>query len=565
MFRRRKREIISRERSEIEPDQIFLDSSNLPMFDTGRYEGRFEFSIPSKVIIYILLFFVAIAFAFVGKMWELQIKEGEVYARLSENNRLRHKTIFSQRGVIYDRNGLEMAWNTPSVERDFFSRSYFSEPGMAHVLGFVNYPAKDTSGIYFRENFEGRDGVELSFDSLLTGQNGRKIIEVDVHNETLSESVIQPPADGQNIYLSIDSRLNSKLNNIIEATAKKVGFQAGSGLMIDIKTGELIVLTNYPEYDSKILSEGSDREIIRGYSEDIKNPYMNRAVSGLYTPGSIIKLFIAIGALNEKVIDPTTQILSTGSISIANPYHPELRSTFLDWRAHGLVDMRRAIAVSSNVYFYEVGGGYGGRRGLGIHNIEYYTRLFGFGSSTGVDFSQEPDGIIPNPDWKSRVFDGDPWRLGDTYNTAIGQYGFQVTPLQALIGTAALASDGLLLNPTIMKKDDSTKARRAVIDINSSYFNVVKEGMRQAVTEGSAVGLSVPYVKVAAKTGTAELGSERQFVNSWVVGFFPYDDPQYAFAVVMEKGPRANLIGGVSVMRQFLDFLSTEAPEYFGR
>jgi penicillin-binding protein 2 len=318
-------------------------------------------------------------------------------------------------------------------------------------------------------------------------------------------------------------------------------------------------MSSFPEYNSTILSEGSDNDAIANFFADPQKPFLNRAINGLYTPGSVIKPFIAIAALNENIIDPKKEILSSGSISVPNLYFPEMSSIFTDWRAHGLVNMIDALAVSSNIYFYHIGGGYGGQIGLGIEKIEDYLRKFGLAGKTGIDLPVEAEGTIPNPTWKKEVFSDD-WRLGDTYNTVIGQYGFQVTPIQILRGIAAIANGGILLKPKIAMFQESNNFK-STLGIKDEAFEIVREGMRQAVERGTAAGLSVPYLKVAAKTGTAEIG--KISLNSWVAGFFPYENPKYAFVVIMEKGPIHNSIGGVYVMRQLLDWMNLNTPEYF--
>lgn len=225
--------------------------------------------------------------------------------------------------------------------------------------------------------------------------------------------------------------------------------------------------------------------------------------------------------------------------------------------------MRQAIAVSSDVYFYEIGGGFEEQKGLGIINIEKYARLFGIGEKTGVDLPDEIEGIIPGPEWKTKNFPNDPWRIGDTYHTAIGQYGFQVTPMQMARAAAAMANYGLLVTPHLALNDQAEETKTSRIDLKKEDFDVVREGMRQSVTAGTSTAVNAPYVQVAAKTGTAQLGVIKNKVNSWMIGFFPYQNPKYAFAVLMEAGPSANSIGAPSVMRRLLDWMSVNTPEYF--
>jgi penicillin-binding protein 2 len=161
-----------------------------------------------------------------------------------------------------------------------------------------------------------------------------------------------------------------------DLAAASAYFSGGAGVIMDIKTGELLSLTSYPEYNPTTLSAGQDKKTINSYFSDKRKVFLNRAVSGLYTPGSIVKPFIGYGALVENVISPVKQILANGSISIPNPYFPDKKSTFKDHGTFGYVDMQKAIAVSSDVYFYEIGGGFQDQKGLGIVNIDKYARLF---------------------------------------------------------------------------------------------------------------------------------------------------------------------------------------------
>jgi len=310
------------------------------------------------------------------------------------------------------------------------------------------------------------------------------------------------------------------------------------------------------------MTAGADKDAFAKILNDPRNPFLNRLIAGLYTPGSTVKPFIAAGALTEKIITPEKKILSTGSISIPNPYDKTKKSIFVDWKAHGWVDMRQALAVSSNVYFYEIGGGFEEQPGLGISGIEKYLRLFGFGVGSANPFFGDTAGTIPNPKWKAENFEDGIWRLGDTYHTVIGQYGVQVTPFQMLRAIAAIANSGELMEPTILLGDNTWNAQKENLLIAQEDLQVIREGLRQGVLIGTASGLNIPEVKVAAKTGTAELGFSKQFVNSWVTGFFPYENPRYAFVVIMEKGPRANTIGAAYIMRQLLEWLATNRPEY---
>ncbi len=552
---------------DIAPDEIFLDSKNLPCFNTQQFEGRLEKAIPKKSIFVLGSFFIICALIFIVRLGNIQIIKGEAYFKKSENNTLMKQPIFADRGIIYDRNENLLAWN--AWDKDDLnklkapSRKYIIDPGFGLLLGYVSSPAKDSSGRYWQDKFIGKDGVEKSYNDVLTGENGVRITETDVKGVIQSENIVTPPTPGNNMKLSIDSRIQKKMYDSILNMAQNSSFSGGAGVLMDIKTGEILAMTSYPEYDSNILSDGDDKKTISSYFSDKRKVFMNRSISGLYTPGSIVKPFIGYGALSEGVISPSKLILSNGSISIPNPYFPDKKSVFKDHGSFGYVDMRKAIAVSSDVYFYEIGGGFESQKGLGIYNIDKYIKMFGMADKTGVDIGSEKVGIIPTPEWKQKTFKGDIWRVGDTYNTSIGQYGFQVTPLAMARAVSGIANMGVIPTPHVLLSDENYESKKTIIDIDKEKMKVIWEGMRMAVTEGTCTALNLPSVKVAAKSGTAQVGLGNTNTNSWIVGFFPYDNPKYSFALMMERGPKSASGNATRVMSEVIDYMSVYTPEYF--
>ena len=561
----------------VEPDEIFLDSKNLQNFDRQQFEGRMEKPIPKKTILNLGILFVCVIFIFGIRLINLQIQNGAIYLKRSENNTLDKVIIFNNRGIIYDRHKHELAWNkqrasvtlateTGELKEVSSLRAYLS-PGFSHVLGYVSYPNQDKTGNYWQNEFEGKDGLEKEYGEKIKGENGSKIIEIDALGKIYSENIVNMPKQGPDLITSIDSRIQMELFTLIKNNSEQSygggSFTGGAGIIMDVRNGEIITSTSFPEYNSEILSLGKDTDKIKNYINDKRKFFLDRTVSGLYTPGSIVKPFFALGELKEGVIDPSKKILSTGSISIPNPYFPDEKSIFKDWKAHGWTDMAQALAVSSDVYFYTIGGGFAGQKGLGIKNLEKYAKLFGLGEKTNVDLPDEIKGVIPSPEWKIENFKGDPWRIGNTYHTAIGQYGFQVTPIEMARAVGALANKGKLLTPHFLLGDKEKENQISLIDIKKKYFDVVHSGMRQAVTYGTAVLLNVPYVQIAAKTGTAQLGEKKNKVNSWVIGFFPYENPKYAFTIMMEAGPSTGSTNAVSIMRELFDWMSVNTPEYF--
>ncbi|MCK5285856.1 MAG: hypothetical protein KAJ58_01365 [Candidatus Pacebacteria bacterium] len=548
---------------DISPDDIFLDSSNLPDFDKSQFEGQIEKTISRKTIFLVGYFFLFILSLFAFKIWTLQLKQGDFFLTKGNNNRLEHSIIFAERGIIYDRNGKELVWNSfrKEEDQDFFKREYLEYDGLSHILGYVGYPLKDSAGNYFQTDYVGKSGIEEFFNEKMSGENGLAIVEKDALFNLISESSIKNPKCGESVTLSIDAEIQNQLYSFMENLAEDVGFHGGSAVIMDIHKGEILSMVSYPEYNLKIMSEGKDSNAIAKFNLNENKPFLNRSTMGLYTPGSIVKPFLAIAALNEDLISPYQKIYSSGSISIQNPYFEDLQTVFKDWKAHGWTDMKEAIAVSSDVYFYSIGGGYKDQLGLGITKINEYIKLFGFSEETGVEGFIEERGVIPNPEWKAKVFDGEDWTIGNTYHTAIGQYGFQITPLQAVRAVSAIANDGKLLRPTILKKENKSVDYKK-LDIPEEYFEIIQDGMRLAVTDGTAKGLNVSFVDISAKTGTAERGVKKDRVNSWILGYYPSYEPRYAFVVIMEEGPVENTIGGLYVMRQLLEWMNVNSPEY---
>jgi penicillin-binding protein 2 len=548
---------------EIEPDEIFLDSSNLPKLNATQFEGRVERPVSPVAIFSVGAIFGLVMIAFGAQAFSLQVLNGETYADISRNNRLERDVIFATRGILTDRNGMELAWNELDTDPQatstvpYAARHYTELPGFAHLLGFVRYPKADSSGSWWREEYVGVAGIESVFDSRIAGENGSSMAETNARGQLVREDIVDPSQGGETLKLSVDADIQTELARRLEAHAANQGFQGGAAAIMDVHTGELIALVSFPEYDNDAFANG-DSEIVAAANADARTPLLNRAVAGLYAPGSIVKPMFAAAALTEGIISPDKAILSTGSISIPNPYFPDKPSIFRDWKAHGYTDMRRALAVSADVYFYAIGGGYQDQKGLGIQKIDEWATRFGFSRVTGIALGGEPEGVIPTPEWKKQVFD-DEWRLGDTYNTAIGQYGFQVTPLQVVRFIAGIAS-GKLVVPQLLAGEQGEVTD---LGIKEEHLKIVREGMRAAVTEGgTAQALNIGGVDIGGKTGTAQVGARNQYMNSWVVGFWPYENPKYAFAVVLEKAPANTLSGASPAMAPFFHWLRDNKPEY---
>jgi penicillin-binding protein 2 len=551
-------------KSLVELDEILLDVSNQMSLNTARLEGRRELPIRPRNIYIVGACFVLVALGFFTKIYVLQVDEGGRYRAISDNNSVNTEVIIAERGVVYDRNGELLVWNEHDFtdQYNFPVRAYTDRLGLGQLIGYVSYPQKDTRGFYYRTEYLGRTGVESAFDSVLVGKNGQKIVEVDALGVVVGEHALGAPVSGRPLTLSVDVGLSEAMYQVISTSSAQAGFRSGAGAIMDIHTGEILAMTSFPSYDPEVMADGDDTALITTYNNDDRLPFLNKVVSGVYTPGSIVKPFVAYAALAEKIIDPNKTIVSTGRIVVPNPYNPDSPSYFNDWRAHGAMTMREAIAFSSNVYFYIVGGGYGDQPGLGITKMSTYFKLFGLGSRTGITVATEQAGVVPTPAWKLATFD-DEWRLGDTYFTAIGQYGFQATPLQMLRAYAALASGGTLITPHVIKGEVGSSTD---LGLNPEYLKIIYEGMRKTVIlpGGTARGLERSDVAIAAKSGTAEVGAGNAYVNSWAAGFWPYEEPKYAFILMMDRAPRSNALGATRIMGGVFEWMSINRPEYLG-
>ncbi|MDO8523574.1 MAG: penicillin-binding transpeptidase domain-containing protein [bacterium] len=527
----------------IEVEEIFLDAKNMPGYHKENLEGRVENPIKSKIFAHLGSVFLVLFFVFLGRAVYLQAITGDALRDRSEKNYLKVSAIVPERGIVYDRNGKPLLENSTSTTK------YLTE-GFLHLVGYAN-------------NEGGSNGLEANYDDILKGVLGQSIEEVDAKGNIISSGIGESAESGKNLLTSIDKDLQIKLTQIIKSVADERGFVGGVGIVIDVRTGEVLAMASVPEFDPNLLSSGNkvSQETITSLINDPKKPFINRAVSGLYPPGSIVKPAVALGALKEGIIDPSKQILSTGSISIPNSYFPDKPSVFPDWKAHGWVDMRQALAYSSDVYFYEVGGGFQDQKGLGAFNLKKYFSLFGFGEPTGIDLEGEKSGFVPDP---SNHKNTRAWTIGDTYHMAIGQGEMLVTPMQIAVYVTSIATDGIMPYPHIVQAivDNNKKvveklsyAPKKTDMLPVDLFKIVKEGMRGSATYGTASGLSGLQIPIGAKTGTAEIGDTGR-VHSWSIGFFPYEEPLLAYTILMESGSSKNLVGATYAAAQMIGWMA---------
>ena len=461
---------------------------------------------------------------------------------IAEN--LDHQTLIILETKIADLPGFQ-------IERNWI-RDYKAGKNFAHLIGYTGKiraeELRENPEFYSNFDYVGREGIEKSYQEILRKNPGKLRVEHDALGNLISQEIIQLPQSGKNLVLWLDSELQKKIIEELEKQLQILGSKKAAAVAMDPKTGGILALVSLPSFDNNLFQKGSDPEALQKLLEDpLKlQPLFNRAISGQYLIGSTIKPLIASAALEEKIISPNEKINCQGKIMVESKDVPGRIDTYHDWKIHGWTDIRKAIAQSCNVFFYTVGGGYGERNGLGPTRIKHYLSLFGWGDKTGIDLPGEVAGFIPDKEWKKETFD-EGWWDGDTYYLSIGQGYLKITPLEVAASFVPIANGGKLFRPQVVReivdeeKNIVEEIKPKIIRqnfIDPKNLQIVREGMREAVTYGSSVLLNDLPIKAAAKTGTAETGRKEKgekIYHNWITVFAPYEDPQIVLTIVIEN------------------------------
>lgn len=476
---------------------------------------------------------------------EEKIKKDDLHQVLISEN-LSHQTLILLEARISNLFGFEIQRN---IVRYYQDGEMFS-----HLIGYTGKitleELRERKGHRIFD-WIGRKGIEKYYEDVLRENPGKTQIERDVFGNIISKQIISLPEPGKSLVLWMDSDLQKKITQELKSSIENVGSKSGVAIALDARTGGVLSLVSYPSFDNNLFQRGGDSESLNHLLNNPLRPLFNRVISGQFVPGSTIKPFIAAAALEEKLINNRTRFFSDGKIEIPHKYDPNIVFTFRDARRQGFgwTDVKKAIADSVNTFFYAIGGGYRGQRGLGPYLMKKYLEMFGWGKETGIDLHGESRGLLPSPSWK-RETRGTNWRLGDSYHMSIGQGNVLATPLQLAVSTLAIANDGKLLEPQVVKKIITTDSEETINPkiirqnfISPETLEIIKQGMRQAVTNGTVRRLNNLPVKSAAKTGTAETPREGYY-HHWIALFAPYDDPEIVLIIMVEniKGVRAATI-----------------------
>ncbi|EKE10908.1 MAG: hypothetical protein ACD_15C00179G0007 [uncultured bacterium] len=435
-------------------------------------------------------------------------------------------------------------------------RKYEDGNIFSSVIGYEGKITKeemDRNSNYRMTDYIGKTYLEKQYEKQLRGVAGAKRVEVDSLGNIKKNLGIIDPKAGQDLVLNIDAGLQKKLFDSITSILEKTGTRTAAAVAIDPRSGGVLAMVNFPNYDNNLFARGISNEGYQSIIKDKDLPLFNRVINGEYPPGSTIKPVIAAAALSEGTITPETIIEGMGgSLNIGG-------FRFGDWKVHGPSDVRTAIAESNDIFFYSIGGGYGNIQGLGMSRMKKYDNLFGFGNVTGIDLPGESSGFIPDEQWKLEKLK-ERWYIGNSYHASIGQGFITATPLQVANFVAAIANGGTLYSPRIVNQIKNSDGKSEIVGpavirkdfISEEVMRVVREGMRKTVTDGTAQPLKDMSVNVAGKTGTAQFGSEGK-THGWFVSFAPYENPEIAMVVLAEGGGDGHS-SGVPVTKEVYEY-----------
>lgn len=450
----------------------------------------------------------------------------------------------------------------PGVNIDTTTVREYKTPYAAHLLGRVGPIYSDEWSVYQELGYDynaivGKEGVELAFESYLHGTPGKRNIETNDQGKVVSgddnwvvdqaTGEVLAPDPGDNAILTLDIKLQEAVERALASGIeglKSEDTEGGAAVVIDVRDGGVLAMASYPTFDLTTYTQNYNALLT-----DPLNPLLNRATRQVYPPGSTFKMVTAIGALEEGIIEPDTEILDTGRYLYYDDYQPQcwIYRDSGGWRTHEEENVSDAIMDSCNVFFFDAG------RRLGISLLEQYAAAFGLGESTGIELS-EATGWMDGPEYTESH--GQTWYEGNTLPAAIGQGNSRFTPLQLANYVATLANGGTHYSAHLLKEVKSNDYSQVVeryepqvlnqLDIEPENLAAVTEGMLRVTTEGSAKTYFADLgVQVAAKTGSAQVSSETES-NALFVAFAPYENPEIALAIVVEKGGSGSTLANIA-------------------
>lgn len=597
------------------PDSILTEKrwrhfSSKPAFSEGPRMRRF-----------LLIALLVLSFGFVVmRLVHLQLVEGVYYRKLSDSNRIKTETIRAPRGIIFDRNGVSLVFNIPGFRKTEGEktqlltreralkliakgdedmsvdvlREYPYKEAFSHAVGYVGEVTREELqsqvpyGTWQSRNVEGyrlgdrvgRMGVEQQYEARLRGTDGKKLVEVDSRGKAVRTLGKVDPIHGNDVTLTLDA-------NLQQAAHKAFANVERGAVVASTPQGEVLVVVSKPSFDPnlftlddtyRVATTASYNTVLGILSDTKQQPFLNRAIAGVYPPGSTFKLITAAAGLEGNFIDEhftvsDSGVINVGAFSFSNWYYTQYGKT------DGVVDVVKGIKRSNDIFFYKLA------EVVGVDRLSAMAKRFGLGEKFGIDLPGEGTGVVPTQEWKKESI-GEPWYLGDTYHYGIGQGYVLATPLQVNTWVQVIANNGKLYQPHLLKS--------AKFKVKSSKFlsdktvGLIREGMVQSCSPGGVAWplfefkvkneklkvdgknfLEVPQstvsasfkdyrrVSIACKTGTAQHGGEKDLPHAWITLFAPAHDPQIVLTVLVEaSGEGSNMAAPIA--KKILE-------EWFGR
>jgi penicillin-binding protein 2 len=415
-------------------------------------------------------------------------------------------------------------------------RLYRQADHLAHVIGYLGeVSSEDLATAKYRSGeLVGKKGIEQRYDETLRGTDGRRVVVVDSRGRPLQEHEKQIARPGKTLRLTIDLALQ-------QSAERALGDNVGAVVALDPQTGEILALVSTPAYDPNAFTRRLSPEIWSGLLADSRHPLQNRTIQNTYSPGSVFKTIVAMAALTEGVVTPSTRVFCSGQTTVfGHPFRCHRRG------GHGSVDVHDALRESCDIWFYHVGSK------LGISTIARYARLFGLGSPSGIDLVGEKAGLVPDEAWSERVR-RQPWYPGETVSVSIGQGPLLVTPLQMAVWVAAIANGGFKVTPHLVADAAATPPQK--LPVNAEALEVVRRGLWAVVNEqGTGATVKLAGVEVAGKTSTVQVVSQKTWTDNaslpyelrdhaWFASFAPAgvgEKPRIAIVVFVEHGGRGS-------------------------
>jgi penicillin-binding protein 2 len=498
------------------------------------------------------------------KMFDIQIIRGSYYRGLSEENRIRHIPIPASRGRILARGGEILVANVEVKKRIKFSasgayeltddltdaeaqdiitdykRSYLFADKFAHASGYLGEvgdqevgkidPDCPEKGPRVSGQFIGKTGLEAQYECLLLGIPGEELIEVNTQGKKIRSLGRKEPIPGQDLKTTIDANLQSEIATDMEG-------KKGAAIITDTH-GEVLAFYSSPSFDPNLLVSKRDNQKISELFKNTDLPFFNRVIGGTFHPGSVFKPIVALAALQEGAIDKSfvfddPGVIEVNGFSYSNWYFSEYG------RREGQIGLTRAIARSTDTFFYKIG------EMVGPDAIANWSKKFGLDKETGIDIPGETNGLIPSPEWKKKV-KKENWFLGNTYHMAIGQGDVALTPIEINSYISAIASGGQVCEPRL---SSNQKENCRTVNVRKENLDLIKEGMKEACSAGGTAYTFFDFAvkhgdtDVACKTGTAQIELDGE-THAWFTFFAPKENPQIVATILVEKGGQGSSVAG---------------------